>query len=95
MSGIVFDSGEMGNPRYQIDALPREWRYRMAVRVQLNRHEAEAFVRWYRPDIASFPIREVPDLADDETFLDVLIEAVHAWVGTCPALDAAQRRETV
>lgn len=80
---MKFDAGELGNPDYQIDALPRD-HHRAALRVQLNRKEAEALIKWHRPEIAAFPIQEVPDLADADSFLDALIEAVHAWAATFP-----------
>lgn len=81
MSG--FESGQLGNNRYEIDSLIPG--IRAAVRVQLDRAEAEALVRWHRPGIIG-PMAEQFDLSDDETFLDALIEAVHAWVATFPLL---------
>lgn len=74
-----FDSGELGNPRYQIDSLiPGQG---AMVRIQLREQEARDFVCWHQPDDCEYDLN---DTDDSDAFLDMLIEAVHAWVATFP-----------
>ena len=75
-----FESGQLGNPRYQIDVLVPS--LRSAVRVQLDDAAAEAMVRWHNPYgvHSQKAIRENPGLESDDGYLDAVIAAVHAWV---------------
>jgi siderophore synthetase component len=70
-------SGTLANPDYEIDNIFED--RRVAVRVQLDRKEAEELVKLY-----SF--LGTLECVSEEAFLDTLREAVSEWVKTFPQM---------
>lgn len=71
-------SGVIGSSDYQIDSLVP---HKFAVRVQIDREQAEYLVRLSLRDHPS-ALQRV--LADDDALCDALVEVVRSWVATFP-----------
>lgn len=78
----MIESGRLGGSEYQFEFLvPGMW---AGVVVELGRAEAIQMIWWHRPELEGMSPEDVMELRDDDGFLDVLKDAVRAWVETFP-----------
>lgn len=80
---MVFASGMLGNPAYEVDVLRTDVPDRVALRVQIDRPEAERLLRRFRLDAGRDASRPLP--GDDGAFCDELRLAVE-WVAASAPL---------